>query len=159
MDNARKHVFNAELCMELPEGFSMLDEEVKRRMGVSSRDSVEMASDPDRHMLISVGWRSLNLAARLNGVSDLMKAVEKGISKDMKPFGYEFIKSEAMELDGEKAECLSYEYTADGTEMHGETVVIKRNKLMYNIHLYARKELLKESLELWKEILDGIRWV
>ena len=150
---------NAELCLYLPDGFAKLDEEVMRRMGISSKDPMEMVSDPERHMLISIGWRPLNLAARLNGVKDLMKVVESGISKDMQPYGYQYGDCSALELDGEMAESFSYEYTAEDIEMHGETVVIKRNKLMYNIHLYARKELLESSLETWQEILDSIKWV
>ncbi|MBO5994990.1 MAG: hypothetical protein J6Q41_05710 [Firmicutes bacterium] len=150
---------NAELLIPFPDGFNKLDEEVKRRMGASSKDQGEMVSDPDRHMLVSIGWRPLNLAARLNGVKDLMKAVEKGISKDMQPFGYKFVNSADLDIDGELAECFNYEYTAEEIDMIGQTIVIKRNKLMYNIHLYARKELKEASLETWKEILDSIKWV
>ena len=150
---------NAELYINFPDGFAKLDEEVMRRMGVSPKDPVEMVSDPERHMLISIGWRPLNLAARLNGVKDLMKVVESEVSKDMQPYAYHFDDCSALELDGEMAESFNYDYTTDDIEMHGETVVIKRNKLMYNIHLYARKELLDSSLETWQEILDSIKWV
>lgn len=154
-----KATCNAELCFTFPDGFSKLDEEVKRRMGISGNDQVEMFSDPERHMLINVGWRPMNLAGRLNTVKDMMKSVEAGISKQMQPYGYRYVTESALEVDGVKAEVMEYEYTAEGIDMFGETVVIKANKIMYNIHLYARKELKETSLETWHEILDSVKWV
>jgi len=150
---------NAELCISYPDGFNRLDEEIKRRMGISRNDPTEMISDPDRHMTISIGWRPMNLAGRLNTVKDMMKSVESGIREAMQPYGYSFGSSSSIELDGVKAEAFNYEYTAEDIDMYGETVVTKGNKIMYNIHLYARKELLDSSLETWHEILGSAKWV
>lgn len=150
---------NAELCISYPDGFSRIDEEIKRRMGISRNDPTEIISDPDRHMTISIGWRPMNLAGRLNTVKDMMKSVESGIRDEMQPYDYSFGDSSSIEMDGVKAEAFSYEYTAEDIDMYGETVVIKGNKIMYNIHLYARKELLDSSLETWHGILGSAKWV
>jgi len=43
--------------------------------------------------------------------------------------------------------------------MYGVTIVVKHGKVLYNIHLYSRKELLDSNMETWKEIVDNARWI
>ena len=159
MDNNKKIVFNAEMSISYPTGFGRVDDEVKRMMGIPLDEPVEVITDPDRHMTMIISQRQMNLAERLNGVKDLLKVAEPEVEKEMEPCGYKFGSEAQLKIDGEMSAKFDYEYKAEDMDMFGETVVIKRNKIMYTIHLFARKKLKEASLAVWNEILDGIRWV
>ncbi len=60
--------------------------------------------------------------------------------------------------DGKEAKGFRYEYEAQGIGMTGDALAIKRDKTLYYLYIYARTELREESLALWEEILNSIRW-
>jgi len=156
MDN--KVVIN-ELKIFYPEGFHVMDALERSELNMLGNDSAEMIFDPDRHMSISIGWRRIGLGARMNSVSDILKKTEAGISSAMQPYGYKFGSTAPLEIDGEPADSFCYEYTAKEIDMYGETVVVKHGKVLYNIHLYARKELIDSNMGAWKEILKNAVWL
>ncbi|MBQ1421983.1 MAG: hypothetical protein IIY97_04335 [Firmicutes bacterium] len=148
-----------ELKIFYPEGFHVMDALERSKLNMLGNDAGEMVFDPDRHMTISIGWRRIGLAARLNSVGDILKQTEAGISKGMQPYGYKFLNKAPLKIDEEPADSFCYEYTAQDIEMYGATIVVKHGKVLYNIHLYSRKELLDSNMETWKEIVDNARWI
>ena len=54
--------WNDTLTISCPEGFHVMDEEERSRLNFYGEGECECLSDPDRHIIISIGW------ARLNGL-------------------------------------------------------------------------------------------
>ena len=77
----------------------------------------------------------------------------------MQQFGYRLLNMKDAMLDGEAAKGYNYEYETQGIGMAGESYACKRNKTMYYLHVYYRKELQEESLPVWEGIFSSMRWI
>ena len=151
---------NHELRFECPEGFHVMDEEERSKLNFYGEGECECLSDPDRHIIISIGWARLGgLGAALGGAASAAKNMEKKLSKPMQQYGYRLLDMKDAMLDGEAAKGYSYEYETQGIGMAGESYACKRNKTMYYLHVYYRKELQEESLPVWEGIFSSMRWI
>lgn len=150
---------NHELRFSCPEGFHEMNAEEKSALSFYGGGEYECFSDPERHMMISIGWETVKGLAALGGAESAAKTAEKKIARSMQPFGYHLVKTEDTLLDGEAAKGFCYEYEAQGTAMAAQSFACKRNKTMYYLHVYYRKELQEESASVWKEIFDSMRWI
>ena len=151
---------NHELRFSCPDGFHVMEAEERSRLNFFGDGECECLSDPDRHMIISIGWECLRgLATALNGAANAAKTMEKKICKPMQQYGYRLEKRKDAVLDGEAAKGFCYEYEAQGISMVGESFACRRNKTMYYLHVYYRKALQEESASVWEEILASMRWV
>lgn len=150
---------NHEIRFSSPEGFNLMDAEERSKMNFYGDGEFECLSDPERHMIISIGWEPLRGLASLSGAANAAKNMEKRISKSMQPYGFKLTKMNEASLDGEDARGFSYEYNAQGISMMAESYACRRNKTMYYLHVYYRKELQEESVSVWNEIFDSMRWI
>ena len=152
---------NHELKFSYPEGFHVMDAEERSKLNIVGEGEFECLSDPERHIIFTVGWKRMGgLAAALTGAQGSARAMEKKISEPMQQFGYRLVQRLInTSLDGEEAFGFSYEYQAQGIDMVGESYACKKNKTMFFVHVYYRKELQEESLPVWQEILSSMRWI
>lgn len=147
------------LTLAYPEGFHVMTESEKSGMQFFGGLPGECLSDPERHILISVGLKTVGgVSAFLIGEKDAVKKAEASIRKLMQKYGYRLLGFAEKSVGSEKAEGFSYEYESQCIGMYGESCVVKRGKVLYYLNFYARRELLGESLDVWNMILSSAKW-
>ena len=154
-----QRIFNNTLHLSFPDSFHVMDYDERQKLNKLVDGPGECLADPENHIIISIGWKELGLfPALLVSSKDAADNSQKAISQAMQPYGYRFRETFAEDIDGEKAPGFSYEYEAQGIAMHGETCVVKHNKVLYYLHIYMRRELKEESTKIWKDILATAKW-
>ena len=154
-----QRTFNSTLHLSFPDGFHVMDNDERQKLKMLVDGPGECLTDPDRHIIISIGWKELSLfPSLLVSSKDAADNSQKAISQAMQPYGYRFRETFAEDIGGKSAPGFSYEYEAQGISMHGETCVIKHNKVLYYLHIYMRRELKGESTKIWKDILATAKW-
>ena len=150
---------NDRLTLSWPDGFHVMNEEERKKLTFYGDGPSEVISDPDRHIIVSVGWKPLGgFAGLLLGARDIAKDMEKKLSRPMQAYGWRSGGACTKTVGGEKAEGFSYEYETQGIGMYGESYAVKHGKALYYLHFYARKALQSESLKVWDAILDSAKW-
>lgn len=151
---------NQELRFSCPEGFHVMDAKERSKLNFYGDGEFECLTDPERHIIISIGWRQLRgLAERLAGVENAVKTMEKRLRKPMQQFGYRMLNTKDTLLDGETAKGYCYEYEVQEIAMVGESFVCRRNRTMYYLHVYYRKAMQEASAPVWEEIMASMRWI
>ena len=150
---------NNTLRVFYPDGFHVLDENERSKFKSLGGGPVECLSDPERHILISTGWKSVGrLIGMLFGAKDAAESAEAQVRKAMKANGYRSNGFFTKQVGGEEARGYSYEYEAEGMVMYGETCVVKHGKELYFLHFYTRAAVKEENLEMWNEMLASAAW-
>ena len=150
---------NNTLRVFYPDGFHVLDENERSKFKSLGGGPVECLSDPERHILISTGWKSLGmLTGMLFGAKDAAESAEAQVRKAMKANGYRSNGFLTEEIGGEESSGYCYEYEAEGMVMYGETCVVKRGKELYFLHFYTRVAMKDENLEMWNGMLASAAW-
>ena len=150
-------VLNNKLRVQYSEWFRVLSEDERNQIKMLEDGQGICLSDPDRHILVSIGWKQPpRLALMMLNSRDLAKNAEKQISKAMQPYGYIAKGGRQRQIAGTETCGFGYEYTAQGIPMYAETFVMKKGRTVYYFHFYARTALKEESLAVWNELLDGI---
>ncbi|MBR6473152.1 MAG: hypothetical protein IKS99_05470 [Firmicutes bacterium] len=151
---------NDQIILYYPEGFHVMDDAERSEMNFLEAGLSEVLSDPERHMLVTVGWKkSGGFASFMLNSKDLAKNMESKVSKAMAPAGYTLNGFMEKAVGGKTIEGFGYEYSAGGVDMYGESFALKTGKMLYYFHLYARKELLEDSLPVWEEMLNSAEWI
>ena len=154
-----QRTFNYTLHMSFPDSFHVMDYDERQKLNKLVEGPGECLADPENHIIISIGWKELGLfPSLLVSAKDAADNSQKTISQAMQPYGFQFRETFAEEIGGEKAPGFSYEYEAQCIAMHGETCVVKHNKVLYYLHIYMRKEFKGESTKIWKDILATAKW-
>ena len=149
---------NEQVIMTFPDGFHVMTEEERSKMNVAGEGSWIGVADPDRHMIVSAGWRQAGgLAGILLNGHDIAKEAEKRIRKPMQPFGYRLEGFAERTIAGMNAYGFRYAYTAQDIGMNSETYAVKNGKAVMYFHVYFREELREESLSVWNDILNSAR--
>ena len=149
---------NNEWTMEFPEGFRVLTDEERQSMNFIENGPGVCLSDPDCHITISISWKKTGLLAALADPKDAIKTMEAKISRPMQQFGYRRGGFFERQIGGKSFSGFQYSYTAQNTDMTGESLIGKSGKVFYYLHFYARSEM-PESTEVWKNILDSANWL
>ena len=148
---------NREWKMSFPEGFQILNDMERRRLNFIGGAEGVCLSDPERHVVVSVGEKQINgFSALVLSGKDLAKRMEKQISKPMEAYDYHLEGFFTRQIADKTASGFRYTYKSQGVEMLGESYVVKDGKHLVYFHLYARKALREESLAVWNGILDTI---
>ena len=152
-------VLNDELKLCYPDSFHVLDETEKSALKFLGTGPGICLSDPERHILISIGWKSISgLAAMLVNSKDAAKRMEADISKPMLAYGCDRHGFAEKSVGSETASGFSYVYEAEGVEMYGESFALKHGRTLYYLNLYARRNMREESVKTWSEILSNAEW-
>ena len=89
-------------------------------------------SDPKRHILISIGSKSIGgITVLLVSAKDAAKRAEASIHKPMQAYGYRLNGFAAKAVGNKQAEGFGYEYEAQGVGMYGESYVVKLDRTLY----------------------------
>ena len=141
---------NHELRVFYPEGFRMMEQGERAKFNQPYEGPGECLSDPERHILISIGYQQPpKLALMLLNSKDLVKNMEPKIRKPMQPYGYKLLDFCNQAVGGEKAYGFAYEYEAQGIGMYAESYALKKGKTVYYFHFYTRKAFREESAPVW----------
>ena len=145
--------------MSYPDGFHVMEEEETRQLKFLGNGEGICLSDPDRHMMVSIGWKQIwGIVSLLLGTKDLAKDMEKRIRQPMKQYGYRKGESLKKKIGKKEAMGFSYEYSVQGTGMTGESYVVKDGKEIYYLHVYMRTGLKSGSYPVWEGMLESISW-
>ena len=158
MDN-RNLTLNQQLTISCPEGFRVMDEAERSKLNVLGQGPGACITDPERHVVMSFGWKAAGLAALLLSAKDAAKQAEADIRKAMSSYGYHLDGFLSRAVGGEKAEGFAFDYEAQGIRMYGESFAVKRGKVFYYLHLYTREALKDENVTLWTELLSSAAWI
>lgn len=151
-------LLNNSLKLPCPDGFHVMDEEEKSQLNIMRDGPGVCLSDPERHMMVSIGWQQVGgLTSMLLKSGDIVKNSEKAVSKSMQSYGYQREGFLQRSIAGNQAEGFAYTYEAQGVPMYGQSCAMKVGKVFYYFHCYARQALREESLKVWEEILDSVR--
>lgn len=141
-----------------PDGFHVLDSEERKGIHFLGNAQGECLSDPERHTMISVGWKSIGgIFSLLLNAKDLAKRMESDIKKSMQRYGYRLGGFEEKRVSDKKAEGFCYEYEVQGVGMYGESCIVKDGRMLYYLNVYTRKENMDESLDVWNRILLSVK--
>ena len=132
---------NQQLTISFPEGFRVMDEAERSKLNVLGKGPGECITDPERHVVMSFGWKAVGLAALLLSAKDAAGKAESDICKAMSGYGYHLGGFLSREVGGEKAEGFAFDYEAQGIRMYAESFVVKYKKVLYFLHFYTRREL------------------
>ena len=151
---------NRELQLSYPNGFhKMSNDELSRLHFIEAGDGLCL-SDPERHMIISIGWKQIGLFVKLLlNPRDLAKNMEARIEKPLQSFGYQLKERLEKTLDGKQAKGIRYTYSAKDIDMMGESYVIRSDKIIYYLNVYFREAMASESLAVWHDSLASVRWI
>lgn len=149
-------LINETYMIEYPEGFHLMDDAEKAGYNVLVDGPFVGLSDPGRHIIVTIGWRKAGLASLLVSPSEAAASGEAKVRKAMVQYGYTSEGFIDRKIGGCDACGYAYNYTANGIAMHGETYVMKSDKTFYYFNIYARQELLNESLPVIGEMLDSV---
>ncbi len=150
---------NDHLTLACPDGFHVMDEEERKNLTFIAEGSCECITDPVRHILITVGCRTLGkLAAMLVSAKDAAGNMETALREAMRRYSFRENGSAAIDLSGEKARGLSYGYVAHDTDMYAESYVAKRGKALYYLNFYVRETYRDKGLKTWEEFLSSAEW-
>ena len=150
---------NEELDLVIPEGFHALSEAELSNMQMIERGEGAAFSDPERHMLVSIGWKKAGMLTSLFlNLTDLGNLTAKNIASAMSSFRYQEEERRTDSLDGCAAEGVRYTYLAQGVEMTGESFALRHGKTLYYLHCYSRTALWTENRKVWEEIIRSGRW-
>ena len=153
-------IVHDELKLFCPDGFHFMDADERARLRFLGADSGVSLSDPERHMLVSIGWtRFVGVSALLFNDHALAKKTEADIRKGMLSLGYQSGGFLQRSVGGRIMEGFAYTYTAQGIAMYGETCALKTPQTLYYFQLYARDALREESLPVWEALLADAEWL
>ncbi len=146
------------LELSIPEGFYEMDEDELSRMNFLNNGPCACLSDPERHMLITLGLKQTGrIASALLSTKDIGRNMGKYISRWMKPYAYRKGDDLEREIAGLPSFGLSYHYEVQDVKMYGESYAVKAGKNIYYLNLYAREDLKEDSIALWSRILSSAR--
>ena len=156
MDNI---LINGKLQMSLPDGFHVMDEEERSGLRVLMSGPFIAFTDPQRHIIATVGWKNAGIASLILRTSDIASGSEKQIAKGMQKYAYVSEDFSERNVGGTGASGFGYRYTPDeGIGMYGETHVLKKGTTVYFFNVYVRDELRDQSLRVWNDILGSAVW-
>ena len=149
---------NDQLILSYPDGFHIMTESERSKLNLLEDGQWIGLSDPDRHMIVTVGWKHAGfLTANFSTSNDLAKGMEKKIRKPMEPFGYRNEGFTDRVVAGEKACGFRYGYKAQSVDMVAESLVLKCDGTVVYFHSYMREALKEASMVVWNELLELVR--
>ncbi len=147
---------NGKLEIAFPDGFHVMDAKEKNTLSLLSEGDFEAVSDPERHITATVGWKNTGLlTSLLVSAYDVAGITEKQVSAAMDSYGYSMTGPVKRKVAGSDSEGFGYTYSASGTEMSGQTLVLKKGRTLYYLNVYFRRESEETGLEVWNSILDS----
>ncbi len=148
-----------ELNMTYPDSFHVMNEKERQRLNHMTGDDFVGLSDPEAHMMVTVGYKSnIGFAAKLLSAKDMAKNMEKQIAKPMMIYSYARGRFKETQIGGISGYGFDYSYEVQGIVMIGESYVVKRDKAVYYFNLYSRDNMKTKNLFAWADMLKNVEW-
>ena len=152
-------VVNEELRIPLPDGFYVMGDEERNSSSKGQTAPAWVMKNEERHFMFTVSWKAVPaLASFLLGPKDMAKNMMKRYGDAAEGAGYSFGELRKIIIGGEKAYGFPYSYVAEGIDMCGDSIVIKKKKTFYFFHTFYREEMKEESEKLLEEIYSSINF-
>ena len=152
-------ILNDELQLQYPDGFHILSDEERSKLNILEDGEWVGLSEPDLHILVTLACKKINgFASMMLNEQDLVRKMEKQVSKFMRPFAFRKREDKRCLIGGRKACGFGYEYTSQGIDMYAESYLIKKKNTIYYFHFYSRKTLEKDCLPVWMDMLERMTW-
>ena len=149
-------ILNNELLLKYPEGFHVMSEEERSKMNMLEEGKWAGLFDPDKHILVTVGWKQTGIASMILSGLDLANNMEKHIRRAMMSFGYRLEGFKECQIADTKVHGFGYEYVSHEIPMYAESYAMKKGKVIYYFHFYARTAMKSESIAIWRDMLSSI---
>lgn len=152
---------NGEMTLAYPEDFRKLDNSELNQMPMLNRAPGSTAiclKNSEKHLAVTLGFGKIPLIARILSEKDLIKKAEQDVSAALKARDYKLGGFSDRNIGGIPARCFRYTYTAEGIGMSSESSVIRDGGKTWWFHFYYRTGLEAESLPVWEQMLDSVKW-
>ena len=95
------------LTLDCPDGFHIMTGEEFSKLNVYGGENGEGMSDPDRHIIVTVGYKPVGaLTGLIVSAKDAAKGMEARLKKPMQAYGYKLIGFCSKTVGNENAESL-----------------------------------------------------
>ena len=144
------------MTIACPEGFHEMTDDEKGNLNILVEGDAVYMTNPEKHIILTVGCRRAGGLAALVTQRDLIGNVEKNVRKSMKPYRYVFGEPFETSIAGVDSNGFDYTYVAQGIPMYGREYVMKVNNMIYYFNFYTRQSLRDESLAELNAILKTV---
>ena len=80
---------NNTLVLTIPDGFREMAAEERNKLNMLEDGPGKVFTDPDRHIIVSVGWRPLGfVTSLLLGTKDAVSNMKTSIRRTMEPYDF-----------------------------------------------------------------------
>ncbi|MBQ6559451.1 MAG: hypothetical protein IJL85_01340 [Erysipelotrichaceae bacterium] len=154
-----KEIIVNDLILYYDDPFRVLGEEETNQMKFYNDSQGICIRNDEEHMMVTVGTKQINgITNFLLFSKDLLNKTQEDIAHAMKPYGYALSEYLTEDADGQEIRGFAYEYETEGIPMYGQAYVAKKDKVVYYLYLYVRRENKENGLKLWKKIIDELKW-
>ena len=145
-------ILNDELQLQYPDGFHILSDEERSKLNILEDGEWVGLSEPDLHILVTLACKKVNgLASMMLSEQDLVRKMEKQVSKSMRPFGFRKRGDKRCLIGGRKACGFGYEYTSQDIDMYAESYLIKK-RIRFTTSTFIQEKL-------WRRIACLSGWI
>lgn len=150
---------NRELTLTFPEGFHEMTGAELSGLRFIEEGPAACFANPDRHMIVTVGWKEVNMLKQaLLIFADPVENMKGFIQEAFEPYSYRFERYLSGPIGTRTAGGLAYGYTAQDIRMVAEAWVLKSGGCLYYFNVYTREALRDENLPVWRELLASAQW-
>lgn len=155
-----QEIINGELSISLPAGFDKMSSDDFRRSFGEVVDSPCGFWDKERHVIFVITWnRSNKFVRRLTTTKTIAKQAEKRLAKANKHQDFHSDGLFAVQVAGEKAHGVRYDYTAGTIPHNAETIVFFHDACCYTLYYYTREEGARENQAIHDTVLSSLSFV
>ncbi|MCR4841457.1 MAG: hypothetical protein K5848_07960 [Lachnospiraceae bacterium] len=151
-------LINNELNVPCPAGFHVMDEKERSKYKMTGKGEYVGLSNPDIHMMITVGVKKLNAFIKLLlKPKDFAKGMRNCIVKGNKPYGIKAEELKDLTLAGAPAKGFSYTYTVRDIAMTGRAYAVFTDNTVYYVYQYVRTEFDEEFKDVFENFLKELK--
>ena len=158
MENISFTINNQAFSIRVPDGFEPMTAEELEKLYRDENPDRWGVWNRERHVMLTVLWKRYPvLVGALADVKAIARRnqqlTEKGYAgHDFRPGGFF-----SMQADGLPLEGYRFSYRIGDVVQNAETVLMKKQKTIYNITCTGREENADENAETFREIIGSLR--
>ena len=157
MEKMELLAINENLKIGVPMGFLVMDDEEREALAKGQTAPAWCMADEDRHLLVSSSWKSIpKWASIVLGTKDMAKNMRKRYGESANDAGYKLGSLRKFNIGKETAYGYPFTYVAEGINMCGDSIVVKKGNTYYFFHSYYRESLKNIYEPMLEEIYSSI---
>jgi len=143
------------ICFDLPDGFKRLTKDEAKAMGAKGNGDSLIFRDKERHLLLEVASKKLNLLSKAVSLQSVVNTTAKTHLEAIPTA--ENMTDITGTVSGVEAGGFQYDYTAQGILHRTEYICFKHDKQLYAILFTSRRDDFDACAGLREEIKDSVR--